>query len=79
MLFAIKIIDKDNLSLRQKNRINNELLTMQKVDHPNIVKYYERYESDTKIFLVMELLAGGEILDYFCKNPSNHNEAFVAT
>ena len=34
---------------------------LQKVDHPNIVKYHETYEDDKDIYLVMELCEGGEL------------------
>ena len=36
---------------------------MQKVDHPNIVKYYETYEDDRFIYLVMEMCPGGELIE----------------
>lgn len=34
---------------------------MNKVDHPNIVKYYETYDEKKFIYLVMELCSGGEL------------------
>ena len=54
---------------------------MQQVDHPNIVKYYETYEDKKFIYLCMELMTGGELIDkkntvseenaafYFARNP----------
>ena len=47
--------------------LNNEIKIMQaKVDHPNIVKYYETYYDNPKkvAYLCMELCSGG---DYFQK------------
>ena len=32
-------------------------------DHPNIIKLYEVYESTKFIYIVMELLKGGELFD----------------
>ena len=33
------------------------------LDHPNITKYYETYESPQYIFIVMEYCAGGDLFD----------------
>ena len=45
---------------------------MQQVDHPNIVKYYETYEDKKFIYLCMELMTGGELID--SKKPVNSEE-----
>ena len=34
-----------------------------KLDHPNIVKYYETYVDDKYIYLVMECIGGGELFE----------------
>ena len=34
-----------------------------KLDHPNIVKYYETYIDEKYIYLVMEYIGGGELFD----------------
>ena len=31
------------------------------MDHPNIVKMYDIFEDDKYIYIVMEMLAGGEV------------------
>ena len=41
---------------------------LKKVDHPNIVKYFETYENEAFLYLVMELCAGGELL-----KPKSHS------
>ena len=38
------------------------------MDHPNIVKYYETYEDDRFIYLVMELCPGGELIEKITDN-----------
>lgn len=62
-IYAIKVVSKD----RMKNgnylkQIRNEIMIMEKLDHPNIVKLVTFHESDTFIYLVLEL--GGVISDY---------------
>jgi len=39
------------------------LAVMRVLDHPNIVKVHESFEDRQNVFLVMELLAGGELFD----------------
>ena len=39
----------------------NEINIMKQVDHPNIVKMYESYEDEKYLYIVMELLSGGEV------------------
>ena len=40
-----------------------ELIALAKVDHPNIVKYYETYEDNFFIYLCMELMEGGVLIE----------------
>ena len=41
----------------------NELKIMSLIDHPNIVRVYEYYECHGVVFIVMELMQGGELFD----------------
>ena len=44
------------------NKLNqNEINIMKQVDHPNILKMYESYEDEKYLYIVMELLSGGEV------------------
>jgi calcium-dependent protein kinase len=36
---------------------------LKRLDSPNIVKYYETYEDDNYVYLVMEYCSGGELFD----------------
>jgi len=38
---------------------------MKQVNHPNIVKMYEIYEDEKYVYIVMEMLSGGEV-SYVC-------------
>eukprot|EP00731_Ephydatia_muelleri_P001211 Em0001g1211a len=59
---AIKIIDKKALKGKEE-ALQNEIAVLQKVSHPNIVKLYELYDDKTRLYLVMELVTGGELFD----------------
>lgn len=41
----------------------NEVEIMKQIDHPHIVKIYEYFETEHHIFIVMELLEGGELFE----------------
>ena len=43
--------------------IMEEVSILTKLDHPNIVKYYETYIDEKYIYLVMEYIGGGELFD----------------
>lgn len=51
---AVKIIDKTNLEVN-KESLKTEVKILKSVRDPNIVDLYDVYETDTKVFLVMEL------------------------
>lgn len=45
----------------------NEIEVMKKLSHPNIMTLEEIHESQNSIYLVMELLEGGELFTYIFK------------
>ncbi len=49
------------MSEEDKQAFQNEINIMKQVDHPNIVKMYESYEDEKYLYIVMELLSGGEV------------------
>jgi calcium-dependent protein kinase len=44
----------------------------QQLDHPNIVRLEEVYESQSEIYLVQELCLGGELFDRLDEQPDYH-------
>ena len=61
--YAIKIIDKEQMGEVEIENLYNELKIMSLIDHPNIVRVYEYYECHGVVFIVMELMQGGELFD----------------
>ena len=45
----------------------DEIATLNTLDHPNIVKYYETYNDQKYIYLVMEYVSGVPLYDKICK------------
>lgn len=45
----------------------NEISIMKQLDHQNVMKLFEVHESQNSVYLILELLEGGELLDYISK------------
>lgn len=43
--------------------MENEVEIMTMIDHPNVVRLLEIYDNDPDVYLVMELMQGGELFD----------------
>ena len=46
------------------NRFRMEARILRRLNHPNIVEYYDDFEEDERHYLVMEYVAGGNLLEY---------------
>lgn len=67
-LIAIKSINKEYLSEeKQKNKVMHEVSILLKMRHQSVVKLFETFETSRHILLVMELCAGGDLLNYVRK------------
>ena len=63
--FAIKVYDKSKLTDANRQRsVRREIKLLQKMNHPNIVKIYEAFETDDYVYLVMEYVCGGSLHSY---------------
>lgn len=62
---AIKMLDKNHRKICNKlHMIMQEVKILNTIDHPNIVKYYETYEDENNVYLVMEYIKGKSLQAY---------------
>ncbi|KAA8496738.1 CBL-interacting protein kinase 23 [Porphyridium purpureum] len=62
--FAVKVLHKKKIRLKNlSQQVRREISVMSSLTHPNIVKLYQVLASETSIFIVMELVTGGELFD----------------
>ncbi|KAI4303699.1 hypothetical protein MLD38_039300 [Melastoma candidum] len=61
---AIKILDKEEvLKHKMIGQIKREISTMKLIRHPNVIRMYEVMASKKRIYIVLELVTGGELFD----------------
>lgn len=69
-MFALKRLNMLNVkSEKQAMQLLDEIEIMCMLDHPNIIKLEEVYESEDFIYLVEELCHGGELFDRLDEQP----------
>lgn len=60
---AVKMLSKKNITQKELKDIANEIQIVKELDHPNIVKMYEEYEDHKYLYIVTEIIEGGELFD----------------
>ena len=70
--FAIKSIQLNLVQQSYLDELRNEIEVLRSLDHPNIVKAYEVYETRRNIYVVMECCSGG---DLYARAPYTESQA----
>ena len=78
---AVKIVSKNALvssrmslnSLAEDHErilqgIEREIVIMKLIEHPNIMRLYDVWETSTELYLILEYVEGGELFDYICES-----------
>jgi serine/threonine protein kinase len=70
--FAVKAFSKEYLQSQSKGKdsLINEIQVMQRLEHQNIMHLQEVHESKNSIYLVLELLEGGELFNFISSKSS---------
>lgn len=58
---AIKILEKGKLDAKTQRMLSREISSMDQLHHPNLVRLFEVIETFSKVYLVMEYAAAGEL------------------
>lgn len=61
--YAIQKINKSRLGIENSKELCKNFSSLQSINSPYIVKYYELYEETHSIYLVMEYCSGGDLFD----------------
>lgn len=77
MIYAMKVLRKEAIIARnQVQHTKTERNILQVIDHPNIVKLHYAFQSDGKLYLILDYLNGGELF-YHLKNSGRFSESRV--
>jgi serine/threonine protein kinase len=60
-----------------KELVLQEIEILQKLDHPNIVKYFGHFFEEEKLYIVLEYIEGGDLKSYLRKNKPPLSEEIV--
>lgn len=67
---AIKIIDRKGLAEDDEVALKTEVQILQGIDHPNVVKMVEVFDEEEFLYIVLELMTGGELFDRIVEKES---------
>jgi len=67
---AIKVINKKDLGKDYEKNLKMEVDILKKVHHTNIIALKELFDTPDKLYLVMELVTGGELFDKIVEKGS---------
>jgi len=68
--YAVKVLDMTRVKTEaQMQQLRDEIDIMCELDHPNVVRLEEVYETPTRVCLVEELCSGGELFDRLDMQP----------
>ncbi|XP_033626503.1 SNF-related serine/threonine-protein kinase-like [Asterias rubens] len=71
---AVKVIDKNKLDDISRAHLFQEVRCMKLVQHPNVVRLYEVIDTQTKLYLILELGDGGDMYDYIMQHENGLTE-----
>ena len=79
--YACKVIDKRQVEMKFSGLLDQffvEIKVLQTLKHPNIIRLEDTFESPERIYMVMEMMKGGELFDYVVeKGTLSEEEASV--
>jgi serine/threonine protein kinase len=68
---AVKIVKKRDLSLKDLELLKREIEVLKVCQHPSIIRFFDVFETQDYIQIVMELLKGGDLFSYL------HDHKFI--
>ncbi len=66
-MVAIKVIERRSLDRLLFDQLRNEILIMQNLKHPNIVRLYDVIETQNNIYVITEYCSDGDLESYLAK------------
>lgn len=72
--FAVKVIKRNQSEVRNAILIQRELEILRLVNHKNIVRLYDLFDTTDKLYLVLEYMPGGHLFQVLSNKRLTYNE-----
>jgi serine/threonine protein kinase len=72
--FAVKVIKKDKSEVRNATLIQRELEILRLVNHKNIVRLFDLFDTTDKLYFVLEYMRGGALYDVLSDRRIQYTE-----
>ena len=72
-IFAVKKVLKKKIKYRDLIIMEGESSILKLIHHPNLVELIDYFESEDKIFMVMDYLEGGDLIKFICDHEPMTN------
>lgn len=69
-LYAMKVLKKATLKVRDRQRTKMERNILVDVEHPFIVKLHYAFQTEGKLYLILDFLRGGDLFSRLSKEVS---------
>jgi len=66
-----QVVARNCLSAANETALRREEHLLRGIDHPNVMKLHEFYESPSHFYMVSELFEGGELFDRICSKVTS--------
>lgn len=60
---AVKAFRREGMSAKAQEHLTKEMAVSRTLEHPNLIRVQDVYESEEAVYIVMEQLTGGELFD----------------
>ena len=75
--FACKIVRKDD-NMNDAQSMSTEIEIMKRIRHKNIVSMYEIFETPKCLWILLEIVDGGDLQNYIANHADEHSENTAA-
>lgn len=75
---AVKIVDRSRLDARAQRMLSSEVLTLESLHHPNVLRLFEVIDMWNRVYIITEFIAGGELYNKISLDgPVREGQAIV--
>lgn len=76
---AMKILDKKQLTPKEREFLRDEIQIIHTIVHPHVVNMKENFEDCDKMYIMMEIVQGGELFEHIKDYEISEREACLIT